>query len=344
MGRMAASLLPSACFQQGVRVNRRRGRGPTHKHQLSACEENNNTLSPRSLSAWPLVHASLMCSEWGDRSLEDSPIGSHRHPSALLLFSVSHWTWWASAPQLQSRLTSLNLTFYSVMFPATAPSVEVFQPSNRDHFTLGKQLKKLVIMTITWLVETAAEMNSSGASSFLFLSILTDFISRQWNRVANQSMGTPAKSRDSWFKPRGTIKNIHATLNVWIPQSKYATSECILADWSCFWAWVLWSGPATFRRLPAEKRSFYQQWSWIASQTTQAHTLSRTLRGSSSPTPPVERSGFLLEFRQIQMFPTSLAIYDSFTEGDGLCGQISSTSRCQTAGGVAFLLTGHWTL
>lgn len=178
------------------------------------------------------------------------------------------------------------------MFPATAPSVEVFQPSNRDHFTLGNQLKKLVIVTVTWLVETVAEMNSSGDSSFLFLSILTDFISRQWNRVTDESMGTPAKSRDSWFKPRGTIKNIHATLNIWIPQSKYATSECILADWSCFWVRVLWSGPATFRRLPAEKRSFYQQWSWIASQTTQAHTLSRTLRGSSSPTPPVERSGF----------------------------------------------------
>lgn len=264
-----------------------------------------------------------------------------------LHFCCSQYLTGPGEPQHHScKADSPLLIWHFILWcsPATAPSVEVFQPSNRDHFTLGKQLKKLVIMTITWLAETAAEMNSSGSSSFLFLSILTDFISRQWNRVANESMGTPAKSRDSWFKPRGTIKNIHATLNVWIPQSKYATSECILADWSCFWAWVLWSGPATFRRLPAEKRSFYQQWSWIASQTTQAHTLSRTLRGSSSPTPPVERSGFLLEFRQIQIFPTSLAIYDSFTEGDGLCGQISSTSRCQTAGGVAFLLTGHWTL
>lgn len=87
-------------------------------------------------------------------------------------------------------------------------------------------------MTLTWLVETVAEMNSSSYSAFLFLSILTNFISRQWNRVTNESMETRAKSRDSCFKPRGTFKNIHATLNVWIPQLKYATSECTLADWS----------------------------------------------------------------------------------------------------------------
>uniref|UniRef100_H3D873 Poly [ADP-ribose] polymerase n=1 Tax=Tetraodon nigroviridis TaxID=99883 RepID=H3D873_TETNG len=73
-----------------------------------------------------------------------------------------------------------------------APSVEVFQPSNRDHFNLGKQLK----------------------------NILTDFISRQWNRVTNESIRTQEKSRQSWFNLRGTIKKVHASPNVWVPQSK----------------------------------------------------------------------------------------------------------------------------
>lgn len=71
---------------------------------------------------------------------------------------------------------------------------------------------------------------NQAVTSFLFLSILTEFISRQWNRVPNESVGTQAKSRQSWFKTRGTVKNVPAGLNVWIPQSKYATPEHFVAD------------------------------------------------------------------------------------------------------------------
>lgn len=63
-------------------------------------------------------------------------------------------------------------------------------------------------------------------SSFLFLRILTDFISRQWSHVADGSVRTHAKSRQTRFNSRGTIKNVHARFNVWIPQSKYATRTC----------------------------------------------------------------------------------------------------------------------
>lgn len=60
-------------------------------------------------------------------------------------------------------------------------------------------------------------------STFLFLSILADFVSGQWNQVTNESIRTQMKSRQAWFNPRETIKNVHARLNVWIPQSKYAS-------------------------------------------------------------------------------------------------------------------------
>lgn len=78
-------------------------------------------------------------------------------------------------------------------------------------------------------------------SSFLFLRILTDFISRQWSHVADGSVRTQTKSRQTWFNSRGTIKNVHARFNVWIPQSKYVTHTRghFTADRTCFRGSVL---------------------------------------------------------------------------------------------------------
>ncbi|CAG05573.1 unnamed protein product, partial [Tetraodon nigroviridis] len=120
------------------------------------------------------------------------------HPSEPIIirlhFCCSQYVAGPGEPQQHSCKPSspLYCDTSSMCSPPTAPSVEVFQPSNRDHFNLGKQLK----------------------------NILTDFISRQWNRVTNESIRTQEKSRQSWFNLRGTIKKVHASPNVWVPQSK----------------------------------------------------------------------------------------------------------------------------
>ncbi|XP_044048921.1 protein mono-ADP-ribosyltransferase PARP6-like isoform X2 [Siniperca chuatsi] len=73
-----------------------------------------------------------------------------------------------------------------------APSVEVFQPSNTDHFSLGKQLQ----------------------------NILTVFLSREWKHLTNENIVVRQKSRHNWFRPSGTIKKFRARLSIWLPLSK----------------------------------------------------------------------------------------------------------------------------
>lgn len=43
---------------------------------------------------------------------------------------------------------SVNVKPDEVMFLTTAPSVEVFQPSNIDNFSVGKQLQKSVFIIV----------------------------------------------------------------------------------------------------------------------------------------------------------------------------------------------------
>uniref|UniRef100_A0A8C4FGT5 Poly [ADP-ribose] polymerase n=1 Tax=Dicentrarchus labrax TaxID=13489 RepID=A0A8C4FGT5_DICLA len=78
-----------------------------------------------------------------------------------------------------------------------APSVEVFQPSNTDDFSLGKQLQ----------------------------NILTVFLSREWKHLTNENIVVRQKRRQSWFRPSGTIKKVRARLNVWLPLSKYVSIQ-----------------------------------------------------------------------------------------------------------------------
>ncbi|XP_035858833.1 protein mono-ADP-ribosyltransferase PARP6-like isoform X2 [Sander lucioperca] len=73
-----------------------------------------------------------------------------------------------------------------------APSVEVFQPSNADHFSLRKQLQ----------------------------NILTVFLSREWKQLTNENVVVRHKRRHSWFRPNGTIKKFRARLKIWLPPSK----------------------------------------------------------------------------------------------------------------------------
>ncbi|XP_045893726.1 protein mono-ADP-ribosyltransferase PARP6-like isoform X1 [Micropterus dolomieu] len=72
------------------------------------------------------------------------------------------------------------------------PSVEVFQSSNTDNFSLGKQLQ----------------------------NILTVFLSREWKHLTNENIVVRQRSRHSWFRPRGNIKKFRARLSIWLLLSK----------------------------------------------------------------------------------------------------------------------------
>ncbi|XP_024151694.1 protein mono-ADP-ribosyltransferase PARP6 isoform X1 [Oryzias melastigma] len=72
------------------------------------------------------------------------------------------------------------------------PSVEVFQPSNKEGFSLGLQLKK----------------------------ILTTFTSQQWKHLSNEFLKAQQEKRHSWFKAGGTIKKFRAGLSIFSPIPK----------------------------------------------------------------------------------------------------------------------------
>ncbi|XP_012496013.1 PREDICTED: poly [ADP-ribose] polymerase 6 isoform X1 [Propithecus coquereli] len=72
------------------------------------------------------------------------------------------------------------------------PSIEVFQPSNKEGFGLGLQLKKILGM----------------------------FTSQQWKHLSNDFLKTQQEKRHSWFKASGTIKKFRAGLSIFSPIPK----------------------------------------------------------------------------------------------------------------------------
>ncbi|XP_034390465.1 protein mono-ADP-ribosyltransferase PARP6-like [Cyclopterus lumpus] len=80
----------------------------------------------------------------------------------------------------------------SLYLDGPAPSVEVFQPSNTDNFSLSKQLQ----------------------------NVLTVFLSHEWQQLTNENVVVRQKRRHSWFRPSGTIKKFRARLSIWLPPSK----------------------------------------------------------------------------------------------------------------------------
>ncbi|XP_019722253.1 poly [ADP-ribose] polymerase 6 isoform X3 [Hippocampus comes] len=72
------------------------------------------------------------------------------------------------------------------------PSVDVFQPSNKEGFSLGLQLKK----------------------------ILSTFTSQQWKHLSNEFLKAQQEKRHSWFKAGGTIKKFRAGLSIFSPIPK----------------------------------------------------------------------------------------------------------------------------
>ncbi|XP_010217103.1 PREDICTED: poly [ADP-ribose] polymerase 6 [Tinamus guttatus] len=72
------------------------------------------------------------------------------------------------------------------------PSIEVFQPSNKEGFGLGLKLKKILGM----------------------------FTSQQWKHLSNDFLKSQQEKRHSWFKTSGTIKKFRAGLSIFSPIPK----------------------------------------------------------------------------------------------------------------------------
>uniref|UniRef100_A0A673YH29 Poly [ADP-ribose] polymerase n=1 Tax=Salmo trutta TaxID=8032 RepID=A0A673YH29_SALTR len=81
-----------------------------------------------------------------------------------------------------------------------APSVEVFQPSNREGFSLGLQLQK----------------------------VISSFVSQQWKYLSNETLTAQQKTRHTWFKPGGTIKRFRAGLGIISHISESSGQEHVL--------------------------------------------------------------------------------------------------------------------
>ncbi|XP_031704470.1 protein mono-ADP-ribosyltransferase PARP6 isoform X4 [Clinocottus analis] len=85
----------------------------------------------------------------------------------------------------------INISFLDYL-DGPEPSVEVFQPSNKEGFSLGLQLKK----------------------------ILSTFTSQQWKHLSNEFLKAQQEKRHSWFKAGGTIKKFRAGLSIFSPIPK----------------------------------------------------------------------------------------------------------------------------
>ncbi|XP_078388374.1 protein mono-ADP-ribosyltransferase PARP6 isoform X5 [Cetorhinus maximus] len=72
------------------------------------------------------------------------------------------------------------------------PSVDVFQPSNKEGFGLGLQLKKILGM----------------------------FTSQQWKHLSNDFLKRQQEKRQSWFKSSGTVKKFRSGLSIFSPIPK----------------------------------------------------------------------------------------------------------------------------
>ncbi|KAF6716852.1 Poly [ADP-ribose] polymerase 6 [Oryzias melastigma] len=104
-------------------------------------------------------------------------------------------TAWAVSP-LEPVVVRLHFSL-SQYLDGPAPSVEVFQPSNAAHFSVGRQLQ----------------------------NILTVFINQEWKHLKNDNIVVWQKRRHSWFRPSGTIKKFRARLSIWLPLSKSSKTD-----------------------------------------------------------------------------------------------------------------------
>ncbi|XP_029378339.1 protein mono-ADP-ribosyltransferase PARP6-like [Echeneis naucrates] len=129
--------------------------------------------------------SAVSVSEYG--SIDDVDVDLNINPNFMDEDVAKAWKINPSEPVV------IRLHFsHSQYLDGPAPSVEVFQPSNKDNSSFGKQLQ----------------------------NILTLFISREWRHLTNERVVIQQKNRNSWFRPSGTIKKVRARFRIWLPLSK----------------------------------------------------------------------------------------------------------------------------
>ncbi|XP_036312737.1 protein mono-ADP-ribosyltransferase PARP6 isoform X2 [Pipistrellus kuhlii] len=126
-----------------------------------------------------------LCREYG--TIDDVDIDLHINISFLDEEVSTAWK------VLRTEPIVLRLRFsLSQYLDGPEPSIEVFQPSNKEGFGLGLQLKKILGM----------------------------FTSQQWKHLSNDFLKTQQEKRHSWFKASGTIKKFRAGLSILSPIPK----------------------------------------------------------------------------------------------------------------------------
>lgn len=203
-------------------------------------------------------------------------------------------------------------------------------------------------MTLTWLVKTATEMNSSSC----FMDSLLIPVSQYSHRLHIEAVEpcdqrehrNPSKEQTEVVQPEGNHQEysckssrLDSAVKVGDPRVPFGRLKWFLSFCSVIRSSDLQEAPGREKViLPTMKLNCFSN-----------HSTSYVIKNTTgelftyTPSGKVRISTWVKTNLDLPNIPD---MHDSFTEGDGLCSQISSASGYQTAGGVAFLLTGHWTL
>ncbi|XP_043083246.1 protein mono-ADP-ribosyltransferase PARP6 isoform X2 [Puntigrus tetrazona] len=127
-------------------------------------------------------------------TIDDVDIDLHINVSFLDEEVASAWKVTRTEPIILRLRFSL-----SQYLDGPEPTVEVFQPTCKDGFCLGVQLKR----------------------------ILTTFIANQWKHLSNEYLNAQQRKRHSWFKAGGTIKKFRAGLSIFSPITKCSSVPLI---------------------------------------------------------------------------------------------------------------------
>ncbi|KAI2648310.1 Protein mono-ADP-ribosyltransferase PARP6 [Labeo rohita] len=127
-------------------------------------------------------------------TIDDVDIDLHINVSFLDEEVASAWKVMRTEPIVLRLRFSL-----SQYLDGPEPTVEVFQPTCKDGFCLGVQLKR----------------------------ILSTFISNQWKHLSNEFLNAQQRKRHSWFKAGGTIKKFRAGLSIFSPITKCSSVPLI---------------------------------------------------------------------------------------------------------------------
>lgn len=166
--------------------------------------------------------------------------------------------------------------------------------------------------------------------------------------MTDECVRTQTKSRQTWFNSMGTIKNVHARFNVWIPQSKSVSPPPPSNIWQrepVYEVLLLAPGRSVdLQEAPLRAKVILPAMRLNCFTNESASYIIKNPTGELFTYTPSGKVRTPTGFETNWSIPIISHRYHSLTESDGLCCQVSSTVWNQTAGRPAFLLKGHRTL